>query len=498
MSLLQNLIPALYQSAVFLLTFYGIFVFVSLLLFWRSGPRHDWPATTLTPDPWPPVTVQIPIYNERRVARRVLRAVAALDYPRDRLQIQILDDSTDGASASMARLAAQLRAEHGLDVVHIHRKHRQGFKAGALAAGLPQARGELIAIFDADFAPRPDWLKRAVMSLMAHPQLAFLQTRWGHLNRKQNPLTAAQALALDGHFVVEQQARSASGFLQNFNGSAGLWRRAAIEDAGGWQSDTVTEDLDLAYRAQLRGWRGGYLNALDAPAELPPVLTGFKRQQRRWAKGSIQTLRKLARPIWQSAHPWPKKLYAWVHLGGYAFHIPLLSLLLLSLPLALLPHPQLPWPGLGLFSMIFGLAPFLMFALAQVKLAGWRGLQRLWALPVLALLFMGLSPAISLSVLAGLRQQGGTFERTPKQGHGPRLAALPQRIPLRDLLPEAGAFGYAVLVVALMTHAHLWPLLPLPLFFLLGTGLALGLELNEYHAARRRHHRARTSLIRVP
>jgi cellulose synthase/poly-beta-1,6-N-acetylglucosamine synthase-like glycosyltransferase len=496
MIVLETLIPALSQSAVFLLTFYGLFVLVSIILFFAYRSRHDWPLQDADdPDEWPRVTIQIPIYNERQVAARVVRAVAGLDYPSDRLQIQILDDSTDGTTAILSRLVAELRLHRGLNIQHLHREQRRGYKAGALADAMKDASGEYIGIFDADFAPEPNWLRRTIPALTAHPQLAFVQTRWQHMNRSQNIITAAQALALDGHFVVEQQARSASGFMQNFNGSGGIWRRAAIEDAGGWQPDTVTEDLDLAYRAQLAGWRGSYINGIGAPAELPPVMTGFKRQQRRWAKGSIQTLRKLALPVLRSDKSLAKKLYALTHMGGYAFHVVLLAILILSLPMALLPVRQMPLSAIGLFSMLFSAAPFVMFALAQTVLAGGRGLTRLWALPILAILFMGLSPAITASVISGLRHSGGVFERTPKQGRGSRRSALPKQLSLRDFLPEALAFGYALLSLGAIVFTGRWELVPLPGLFLAGTGLTLALELQEYLAVRRQHHLARTARL---
>ncbi len=499
MIFLQSLIPALSQSAVFLLTFYGLFVLISVALFLIYREERDWPARpALPPDTWPTVTLQIPIYNERRVAARVVNAVAGLDYPADRLQIQVLDDSTDGTSAVLSRLIARLRHERRLNIQHIHRHDRRGYKAGALADALETATGEFIGIFDADFIPEPDWLKRTATALSAHPQLAFVQTRWGHLNRTQNIITAAQALALDGHFAIEQQARSASGFMQNFNGSGGLWRRAAIEDAGGWQADTVTEDLDLAYRAQLKGWRGGYVNSIEAPAELPPVITGFKRQQRRWARGSIQTLRKLALPVLRSNKSAGKKLYALAHMGGYAFHLPLLAMLFLALPLALLPAHNTPLASMGVISMFFSLSPFLMFALAQYTLAGREGIKRLWALPVLAILFMGLSPAIAAAVISGLRHTGGVFERTPKQGRGSRRAALPRQMSLRDFLPEALAFGYALLTLSIIILKGSWGLAPLPGLFLLGSGLILSLELQEYRAVRRGRAIARTARLTRP
>ncbi len=500
MASLQTLIPALSQSAVFLLIFYGLFVLVSVTLFLLYHQRHDWPlANDVAPsENWPAVTLQIPIYNERRVAARVVRAVANLDYPADKLQIQVLDDSTDSTSTVLSRLVAELRRERNLNIQYMHRKKRHGYKAGALADALAQATGEFIGIFDADFAPDSDWLKRAIAAMAPHPNLAFLQTRWEHMNRSQNIITAAQALALDGHFVVEQQARSASGFMQNFNGSGGLWRRAAIDDAGGWQADTVTEDLDLAYRAQLAGWRGGYVNNIEAPAELPPVITGFKRQQRRWAKGSIQTLRKLALPVLRSDKSWGKKLYAIAHMGGYAFHLPLLAMLLFTLPLALLPAYHPPLSFIGGVSMIFSAAPFVMFALAQYALAGRSGLKRLWALPILAILFMGLSPAISASVISGLRHSGGVFERTPKQGRGPRRSALPSQMALRDFTPEFLAFAYALLALAAIAITRRWGLAPLPGLFLLGSGLTLTLELQEYRAVRRTHRPRRASRLARP
>ncbi len=498
MNFVETLIPALSQSAVFLLIFYGVFVLVSLFLFLANRNRHDWPMQVAEPEVWPSVTLQIPIYNERQVAARVVRAVAQLDYPSDKLQIQVLDDSTDYTSVILSRLVAELRQEQGVNIVYIHRKERKGYKAGALSAAMDDATGEYLGIFDADFIPGSDWLKRTVPALAFNPELAFVQTRWGHVNRSQNLITAAQALALDGHFVVEQQARSASGFMQNFNGSGGLWRREAIVDAGGWQADTVTEDLDLAYRAQLAGWRGGYINDVEAPAELPPVITGFKRQQRRWARGSIQTLRKLALPVLRSDKSLAKKLYALAHMGGYAFHLPLLSMLIFTLPLALLPVQHLPLSSMGIVSMVFSAAPFVMFALAQYILDGWNGLKRLWALPVLAILFMGLSASIAASVISGLRHSGGVFERTPKQGRGSRRSVLPDRMSLHDFLPEAAAFVYALSSLIIIVSTARWGLALLPGLFLLGSGLTLALELQEYWVVQRSHRRVHSSRLSQP
>src|ERR671930_1944350 len=264
------------------------------------------------PAEWPSVTVQLPLYNERYVARRVLEAVGRLDYPRDRLEIQVLDDSTDDTRVIVAEAASQLRAR-GLTVVHLHRRERTGFKAGALAAGLKEARGEFLAIFDADAVPEPDFLRKTIPHF-TEAWLAVVQTRWGHLNREFSLLTVAQALGIDGHFAVEQSARFWGNLLLNFNGTAGVWRKAAIEDAGGWTHDTLTEDLDLSYRAQLRGWRIVYVSNLIAPAEVPVEMNAFKSQQHRWAKGSIQTARKLLPEIVKAPLPLWTKYQAFVHL----------------------------------------------------------------------------------------------------------------------------------------------------------------------------------------
>lgn len=496
MTFLSALLALLYQLAGLLLTFYACFLFSAVILFLLTRRRHDWPTAAPPPSDWPAVTVQLPIYNEPAVARRVVEAAAALDYPPDRLQIQVLDDSTDRTAALLPGWVARLHRRTGLNISYHHRRHRQGYKAGALAAGLGQASGEIIAVFDADYVPPPDWLRRTVPDLLAHPRLGFLQTRWSYLNRPQNALTAAQALALDGHFVVEQQARSAAGLWQNFNGSGGLWRRAAIETAGGWTADTVTEDFDLSYRAQLRGWGGAYIDAIAAPGELPPTLGGYKRQQRRWAKGACQTLRKLAPELWRSqASPW-RRLYAGVHMSGYITHLLLVVLLLLSLPLALLPDRPWPLPIPGGFSLAISVLPILFYALSQQQLAGWRGLRRLWALPVLALVNLGFAPTLAGAVVAGFSRRGGVFERTPKQGAAPHLGGL-ERSPWRQLLPEALASLVAALTLVAVAANQRWGLAPLPLFFLLGAGSVLMLGLREQLRARPRPAGRRQTLAKA-
>ncbi|NIO72790.1 MAG: glycosyltransferase, partial [Anaerolineae bacterium] len=326
----MSVFEVLYALCVVLLSLYG---FNSLVLTWLYlRHRHDPIPVPSPPDEWPHVTVQLPIYNELHTVERLLNAAAGLDYPRDRLEIQVLDDSTDATSRVAARTVALLRRQ-GIDVIHISRPDRTGFKAGALAAGLAEAKGELIAIFDADFLPPPDFLQRVVPHF-ADPIVGCVQTRWGHLNRDYSLFTQAQALGVDGHFVVEQTARSRAGLFINFNGTAGIWRRTCIGDAGGWQGDTLTEDLDLSYRAQLRGWQIGYVPDVVVPAELPAQISGFKRQQARWAQGSIQTALKLLGPLLRSDQPWSVKLEGVVHLTGYLVHPLMLLVVLLTLPMS--------------------------------------------------------------------------------------------------------------------------------------------------------------------
>jgi len=411
------LLGAVYAVCVLGLFVYGVnaYLMVALHLRGRRRPRSTAPPLAV----WPTVTVQLPIYNERYVARRLLEAVGALDYPADRLEIQVLDDSTDETTAIVIE-TAQTLAGRGLEVVHLHRRERAGFKAGALAAGLKEASGEFIAIFDADFVPPPDFLRRTLPHF-ADPGVAVVQTRWGHLNRDFSLLTVAQALGIDGHFAVEQAARARSGLFLNFNGTAGVWRRTAIDDAGGWTHDTLTEDLDLSYRAQLRGWRIEYRPEIVCPAELPVLVTGFKSQQRRWAQGSIQTAVKLLPDILRSSRSVWVKYQAAIHLSYYAIHPLMLSVVVLAAPL-LLARPLMPSPPLlTAVGLVFGLAasgPGCLLVYAQRVLgSGW--LAAAWRLPTLMVLGVGLAWSTSLAALGGLWSRDVTFVRTPKFGIGP-------------------------------------------------------------------------------
>ena len=317
------------------------------------------------------------MFNEKYTVERLLQAVTQFDYPAECLQIQVLDDSTDDTYDLVAHLVENYKLR-GVNIELIHRVDRKGYKAGALDNGLHTATGELIAIFDADFVPKPDWLKRTVPCFQ-NPKLGCLQTRWGHTNQQYNSLTRAEAMGIDGHFIIEQTVRSKNGFFLNFNGTAGLWRLACIQDAGGWQWDTLTEDLDLSYRAQMRGWKFDYLPDVVVPAELPSDVEAYKKQQFRWAKGSFQVVRKILPRVLQADLSWQVRLMALLHLTGYFVHPLMLSLLLLTLPVGLLiPGAFKLFP----ISIVAGLGPPLLYLTAtatQYKSV----LKRLKSFPVL-------------------------------------------------------------------------------------------------------------------
>ena len=401
-----SLLGFAYLVATALLAVYGLNSLVLTWLFLRHR-REDVPRSPLAETP--AVTVQLPIYNELYVVERLIDAVARLDYPRDRLQIQVLDDSTDETTA-VARARVDFYWSQGIDIELIHRAERTGFKAGALQHGLTMARGEFIAIFDADFCPEPDFLAKTVPHFLERPHLGMIQTRWGHINADYSPLTRAQAIALDGHFVVEQTARHRSGLFMSFNGTAGIWRRECIGASGGWQGDTISEDLDLSYRAQLSGWDFLFLPDVLSPAEIPPQINAFKRQQFRWAKGSIQCALKLWRPVLKAPVSLFKRLQAMIHLTSYLVHPLMLFLCLSFLPLML-------WKGGGRLPLAYlslaSLGPPLLYALSQRSLyPDW--LKRFAYFPVLIFLGTGIALNNTRAVWEALTRRENDFRRTPK------------------------------------------------------------------------------------
>jgi cellulose synthase/poly-beta-1,6-N-acetylglucosamine synthase-like glycosyltransferase len=436
------LLVVLYTVVALWLSLYGFQAFALTLLYFRHR-RATSPAATVAEGEWPSVVVQLPVFNERYVVERLIDAAADLDYPRALLTVQVLDDSTDDTTTIAAACAERHRVA-GTNVQVLHRRDRSGFKAGALASGLGQVEGEFVAVFDADFRPKPDFLRRTVAAMVARPDAGMVQTRWSHLNDDYSYLTHAQSLALDGHFVVEQTARSRSGLLINFNGSGGVWRRACIEDAGGWQADTMTEDMDLSYRAQLAGWRSLYLPDVDAPAELPAQMEAFKRQQARWAQGSVQCLRKLAAPILRSNLRWYQKLMALVHVSGYLSQ-PLIVLLLLTMLPIMWRRESTPAFLIAVLFASFG--PPLLYAVAQAALyRDWK--RRFLYLPALLAVGAGMTWSTTRAVWQGLTTWGGVFKRTPKfrlEGRGGKWGANAYRLGTDwTVLGEIALFVYAV------------------------------------------------------
>jgi cellulose synthase/poly-beta-1,6-N-acetylglucosamine synthase-like glycosyltransferase len=426
-----------YLTVLLGLSAYGIHRYFIIYLFLKHRKRAPVPAGHFKQ--LPKVTMQLPIFNEVYVVERLLRSVSELDYPRDLLQIQVLDDSTDDTRDMTAHLVDELR-RRGFNVQLIHRADRTGFKAGALAVGLDSADGEFLCILDADFVPQPDLLKRTI-HFFTDAKIGMIQTRWGHLNRGYSLLTRVQAMFLDGHLLLEQTARSRSGRFFNFNGTAGLWRRSCIEQAGGWQHDTLCEDLDLSYRAQLAGWRFIFLPDVVTPAELPVDMNGFKSQQHRWTKGSIQTCKKLLPSIWRSRLPLPIKVEATGHLmSNFAY--------LLLACLCVLLHPSVGGPQGGWVRTLLIDVPIFIAAsvsvavfyiCAQRELHPRTWMKEILFLPCLLALGIGLSLNNARAVLEALANHKSDFTRTPK--YGIERKAQPWRTckykPLHSVLPIA-------------------------------------------------------------
>ncbi len=364
----------------------------------------------------PYVTVQLPVYNEKYVVARLLESVAGLRYPAHRLEIQVLDDSTDETTEIIARKAAEL--SH-LNIRHIRREDRKGYKAGALQEGLAQATGQFIAIFDADFIPEKDFLLATIPQFL-NARVGMVQTRWGHVNENQNLLTRLQAFGLDTHFTVEQTGRYAGGFFLNFNGTAGIWRKSCIEDAGGWQADTLTEDLDLSYRAQLKGWQFAYLEGVISPAELPPFLSAYRAQQYRWTRGAAQNTRKHLLNVVRARLPWRQKWHATAHLLNSGLFVSVFISSLLSVPALwvknLVPAYALYFQLASLFILSF--LVFALFYFIPLFYRSGNGKEAIFSFirtyPVFLSLSMGLSLHNALAVLEGYTRKKTPFVRTPK------------------------------------------------------------------------------------
>jgi cellulose synthase/poly-beta-1,6-N-acetylglucosamine synthase-like glycosyltransferase len=404
---------AAYFACMALLAIYGLHRLYLLLLHRRH--RNETPSPPAeAPGPLPMLTVQIPIYNEIYVAGRAIDAACALDYPRDRLEIQILDDSTDGTRDLCRTKVEECRAA-GHRILHLARATRAGFKAGALAEGLKVARGKFVAIFDADFVPPRDFARR-ILPFFADCSVGMVQARWEHLNRDQSALTRAQSIFLDGHFLIEQTARNRSGRFFNFNGTAGIWRRECIETSGGWQHDTLTEDLDLSYRAQMAGWRFLFLPDIAAPAELPAQMNAFKTQQHRWAKGSIQTAIKLLPALLRSGLPAAIKVEAFFHLTANVAYLLMVVASLLYFPV-MRAREGMEWSrllALDLPMLFLGTGSVLAFYLVSQREARSGWIATLCRLPCLMSVGIGLCVNNTQAVLEAALGRTTDFIRTPK------------------------------------------------------------------------------------
>ena len=481
LQLLISLIGVFYLIITAVLALYGFHNLITTLMYLSMKAPIEHKGRTRHVKNWPRVTIQLPIFNEKYTVDRLLRAVTQLDYPAECLQIQVLDDSTDDTYDLIAHLVDKYKSR-GINIELIHRVDRKGYKAGALENGLHTATGELIAIFDADFVPKPDWLRRTVPPFQ-NPKLGCLQTRWGHTNQQYNSLTRAEAMGIDGHFIIEQTVRSKNGFFLNFNGTAGLWRRACIEDAGGWQWDTLTEDLDLSYRAQMRGWKFDYLPDVVVPAELPPQVEAYKKQQFRWAKGSFQVVRKILPSVLQSDLSWKVRFMALLHLTGYFVHPLMLSMLLLTLPVGLfVPGAFKLFP----ISIIAGLGPPLLYVTATASQQHRSILKRLRSFPVLVIVGFGLSLSTTIAVLEGMFSTGGAFIRTPKlnlDNRGKQRQKIDRAYvaPLSSLVWVEIALGiYALFTGVVLGHYIGWGIVPWMIIYMLGFFYVAGLNLIQH------------------
>ena len=438
--------------------------------------------------PWPAVTVQLPIYNERYVIERLIKCCLKFDYPPEKLEIQVLDDSTDGTTQIVAECIERLRKTTKIKLAHLTRRSRTNFKAGALVIGTAQASGEFLAIFDADFVPQPEFLKMTIPRF-SKSNIGCVQTRWGHLNYDHSLFTKLQAIGHDGHFVIEQHAKCSSDFTLNFNGTGGVWRRECIQEAGDWSGDTLAEDLDLSYRAQLKGWKIDYLRDVVVNAEVPLSISAFKKQQARWAKGSMQTALKLVQRVWNSKVLTNiQKIEGTIHLFGYGVH----PLMLLNLLITVCLFFLTPYRGTDYIlaiTAVVAVGPPLIVLTSQLYLGH---PERMKLMPLLIILHHGLCLSNTSAVFEAFKGNKGTFERTPKFGNlqeDSKWAATNYAKALRSIGFPFGelmmvVFLGTVMVMGLYVEVN-YNTYPWLFFFLLGFLSIIGLHVQEYLDIRR-------------
>lgn len=453
------------------LAIYGFHIYWLIYLYFRCEPAFQ--SQTPKPGDEPMVTVQLPVYNERLVVKRLIQSIAAFDWPKDKLEIQVLDDSTDATTQIILEEVSHLK-NFGYNITHIQREVRTDYKAGALKYGLKFAKGEFVAIFDSDNLPRPDFIKRLI-GYFSDSRLGMVQARWSFLNRNQSILCRAQALFLDAHFFVEQAARSRAGLFMNFNGTAGIWRKIAIDDAGSWQGDTLTEDLDLSYRAQLAGWKMVFAEDVDVPTELPASIRAFKTQQYRWARGAVETGKKNMKRIFNSSFPIKNKIGAWFHLTQKT-----MSLALMTLSILLIPAVFIRWEVGGWKLLLVDLPIFiagtgsmsLFYGLAYKRQKEIHSLKNMMTMSLLSALGVALSINNSFAALAAFFSNKRVFYRTPKSGvTDERSSTIPRdyKISFDYTMNIEGLLAvYSIIAVWCAIQAGMFASLPFLIIFATG------------------------------
>jgi cellulose synthase/poly-beta-1,6-N-acetylglucosamine synthase-like glycosyltransferase len=437
-----DILFVLYVIAGIGLVLYGFNCYFNIFLFLRNFKRNRKADTenlenflkNLDFNKLPKVTTQLPVFNEGTCVERLIESVCCMEYPRHLHEIQVLDDSTDDCLEISRKKVAEMK-EKGYNITLIHRTNRIDYKAGALKEGMEKCEGEFLAIFDADFVPEKNFLMQTIPFLVMDKTIGLVQGRWGHLNRGESGLTLAPSIGIDGHFVIEQSARSWGGLFMNFNGTAGVWRRKAIDDAGGWEGDTLTEDMDLSYRSQLAGWKMKFVFDVLVPAELPADINAFKSQQYRWAKGSIQTAVKDLPRVFASKKSFKVKIQSFLHTTHYSIHPLMLFTAISAFPLLAFGHSKfgyMPvWAFSGLFAIIAlaAVAPSTLYFVAQKfsGSVGWR--KRMAALPLLMSLGVGIAVSNTCAVLSAVFGRKSSFIRTPKQGGSVRIKKFKQKFP---------------------------------------------------------------------
>ncbi len=485
---MQDFIIRTYFISLTILFLFGSSGFIMIYYYMKHRSKRPQPARPL--EQFPVVTMQLPVYNEYYVVERLIHATCELEYPKDRLEIQVLDDSTDETTELVARMVQDYR-QKGFDIIHVRRSSRAGFKAGALKEGLKTAKGEFIAIFDADFIPNKDFLLRTLPYFYADEHVGLVQTRWEHLNSDYSFLTRVQAMALDGHFVIEQNVRNKAGFFINFNGTGGIWRKACIFDAGNWEADTLTEDLDLSYRAQLKGWRFKFLNDVTSPAELPSEINALKSQQFRWTKGAIETARKILPRVWKSDLPLEKKIHATFHLSNNIVFPFILLAGILNVPLIFIKHQggyEHYFTIMAVFVFAF-LGSFLFYLYSQKDVYhDWQ--KRMLLFPLFMAGSMGFAVNNTRAVIEGLFRKKTEFVRTPK------YSVIDKKDNWTDKKYVFQKFNYTVIIELILALYCLFGVaasiyylelaaVPFQLMFSLGFGLVAWLSIKHAWVARK-------------